>query len=217
MSFKAFISSTAIAGTVITGTMVVSAPAEAATIVGGSTLNLSNTDIIGGGVKRVGNNLDFFSFTNPFTGNTSGQFTGVSASTGSFTNSNITSLIPPLPRIQDLVLVASGPNLFTISGPIANFITGVNLGSAPFSNVNFNLTSFVWNSSTGSADLAGIFVSGSDSIAARGLFTSQLNSVNPSSYSLSITAVPTPALLPGIIGMGVAALRRRREEAEENA
>lgn len=34
----------------------------------------------------------------------------------------------------------------------------------------------------------------------------------------SITAVPTPALLPGLIGLGVAALRRKNEEsAEENA
>ncbi len=34
----------------------------------------------------------------------------------------------------------------------------------------------------------------------------------------TVTAVPTPALLPGLIGLGVAALRRKDEEpAEENA
>jgi hypothetical protein len=37
-------------------------------------------------------------------------------------------------------------------------------------------------------------------------------------YSATFTAVPTPALLPGLIGMGVAALRRKKEDAaEENA
>ncbi len=35
---------------------------------------------------------------------------------------------------------------------------------------------------------------------------------------VTITAVPTPALLPGLIGLGVAALRRKNDEtAEENA
>ncbi len=36
------------------------------------------------------------------------------------------------------------------------------------------------------------------------------------SSKLAGTAVPTPALLPGLIGMGVAALRKRKAEAEEN-
>ncbi len=33
----------------------------------------------------------------------------------------------------------------------------------------------------------------------------------------SITAVPTPALLPGLIGLGVAALRRKNEESTEES
>lgn len=39
----------------------------------------------------------------------------------------------------------------------------------------------------------------------------------PDSYQISGTPVPTPALLPGLIGMGVAALRKRKGEAEESA
>jgi hypothetical protein len=35
--------------------------------------------------------------------------------------------------------------------------------------------------------------------------------------TVSATPVPTPALLPGLIGMGVAALRKRKGEAEESA
>jgi hypothetical protein len=34
--------------------------------------------------------------------------------------------------------------------------------------------------------------------------------------NFSVTPVPTPALLPGLIGMGVAALRKKRSEAEES-
>ncbi len=37
------------------------------------------------------------------------------------------------------------------------------------------------------------------------------------SGTTSATAVPTPALLPGLIGMGVAAMRKRKGEAEETA
>lgn len=37
------------------------------------------------------------------------------------------------------------------------------------------------------------------------------------SGTTSATAVPTPALLPGLIGMGVAAMRKRKGEAEESA
>ncbi|PSR19095.1 hypothetical protein C8255_04085 [filamentous cyanobacterium CCP3] len=37
------------------------------------------------------------------------------------------------------------------------------------------------------------------------------------SGTVSATAVPTPALLPGLIGMGLAALRKRKGEAEESA
>ncbi|MBD2260584.1 PTPA-CTERM sorting domain-containing protein [Pseudanabaena sp. FACHB-2040] len=33
----------------------------------------------------------------------------------------------------------------------------------------------------------------------------------------SVTAVPTPALLPGLIGMGLTALRKRRDDSEESA
>jgi hypothetical protein len=208
------------------GALVAPAPAEAATIVVGSVLNLSNPDVFRGGVQRDGNTLNFYSasFTLPrlLGGGRvfGGQGVGVSDSTGSFANSNIASLFPPLPTIQDLALVDTGnPVLFAISGPVTGFIRGINLADDfPPSSVRFDLTSFLWNSTSGDAELRGVFVSGSDSIAAVGRFTSQLSSTNNRSrYSFSIEAVPTPALLPGLIGMGIAAFRRKKEEVEENA
>lgn len=67
----------------------------------------------------------------------------------------------------------------------------------------------------------------------RGFFSSGTNStaVSPSSFAFvvdagggqedlvdfSLTTVPTPALLPGLIGMGFAALRRRKSEDQKLA
>lgn len=47
----------------------------------------------------------------------------------------------------------------------------------------------------------------------------QIGTAGNFGFSASVTAVPTPALLPGLIGMGVAALRRKQgeEASEENA
>jgi hypothetical protein len=41
--------------------------------------------------------------------------------------------------------------------------------------------------------------------------------VQTSSLEGSVTAIPTPALLPGLIGMGVAALRKRQDDSEDSA
>lgn len=42
------------------------------------------------------------------------------------------------------------------------------------------------------------------------------NNPELSNFSVFARPVPTPALLPGLIGMGVAALRKRKAEAEDN-
>jgi hypothetical protein len=43
---------------------------------------------------------------------------------------------------------------------------------------------------------------------------SQTSTSTEGLYTLEAAAVPTPALLPGLLGMGVAALRKRKQEAE---
>ena len=214
MNFKSMFMGAATAVT-LTATALVAAPAQAATITSDSILNLNSTGLLGGGVKKLGNKLDFF------TGSLFGQFgqgTSVAGSVGSFENSNLASFNA---KIKDLTLAAtstSTPNIFT-SGPVANFLTGINIftGGLSTAPVSFDLSSFVYNSQSGGADITGIFKSGSDQICGTGIFTSQTGTggVPPgktSSYSLSLfpTAIPTPALLPGLVAFGVGVLRKRK-------
>ncbi|PSB35730.1 PTPA-CTERM sorting domain-containing protein [Stenomitos frigidus] len=215
MTLKAgFLAATTIAATLTAATLAVS-PAHAASISLGSALNLDSVGLTGGGVKKAGNTLDFFSFTLPVIG-TGGQGTSVTASTGSFAGANLASLVPPLPRIQDLNLSASATPGVLTSAPVNSFITGVDIftGFLTTTPVTFDLASFIYNSATGDADITGFFNVDGTSTAAFGRFTSQLDLTSPSSYSISLIAgsrsIPTPALLPGLIGLGIAALRKRK-------
>ncbi|KAM3112589.1 PTPA-CTERM sorting domain-containing protein [Phormidesmis sp. 146-33] len=214
---QTFFAAAAVAATVTVGTVAVS-PAQAASISPGSTINLSSPGVTGGGVTLSGNALNFFSLTNPLNNAISGQGIGVDGgNTGSFLNANIASvLVSPLPSIKDLALTGSAPTL-TFNGLISNFISGLDLslGGLRTTPVFFDLTQFIYNTGNGDATVAGIFRTSTSSIAATGLFTSQLPGVTRSSYSLSLTAVPTPALLPGLLALGAGVLRKRKQQAVE--
>ena len=82
---------------------------------------------------------------------------------------------------------------------------------------NFSLSAITPTISGNSLSIAlkGLFADGTPGV---GTLTTQLDGEPVRAWSATVTAVPTPALLPGLIGMGVAALRRKDEEsAEENA
>lgn len=196
--------------TVSTATLSTSTSAQAAAITPGSILNLSEG--VNGNVRLTGNTLDFRGFRS-FLGADANQGVSVGGSTGSFANSAIVSINSGLPKIKDLTLVGAG-NIRTIANPVLAFIDEVDFGPllGPYSPLSFDLNTFFYNTALGEATFTGIFRSGSDSIAAGGNFTSQLPGFTPSSYSLSIVAVPTPALLPGLIAMGIGALRKRKKE-----
>ncbi|NJL40621.1 MAG: PTPA-CTERM sorting domain-containing protein [Leptolyngbyaceae cyanobacterium SM1_4_3] len=81
---------------------------------------------------------------------------------------------------------------------------------------NFNLTSVAYTE-VGRYKLTGIFA---DNTQATGWISTQLVDGKVNSYSATITAgneIPTPALLPGLIGMGAAVLRKRNAEETEQA
>jgi hypothetical protein len=220
----------ATAATLALATVAV-APAQAATITLGSQLNLASP--ISGGVQLVGsNNFNFFGEP-VIAGN---QGISVTTGTGSFANTPLLSPIRPLlpvlnpqrlPRIADLNgLLASG-NLLTYTGPRLNdFIKNMEFGPGlflPSSPLSFDLISFVYDTTTATTtSLTGFFRSGADEIGATGRFTTQLDIANPSSYSITLTtiptpAIPTPALLPGLFGLGAAAWRKRKSEKAEVA
>jgi len=168
-------------------------PAQALSITPGSALDLS------GKVKALPSNTApaQFNFSSFFGAGT----TLISdTSTGSFAGPDRSG------SIQNLSLTALGGSFFH-SGPVTNFITNIGGG------ISFDLKEFIYDNSKSSATFEGVFRSGTDSIFAKGgLFTTQLTQKNPTTYSASIAAIPTPALLPGLIGLGMGVLRKRKKE-----
>ncbi|MBL1174986.1 PTPA-CTERM sorting domain-containing protein [Pantanalinema sp. GBBB05] len=123
-------------------------------------------------------------------------------------------------NLIDLNLVADGTNKFKLNSSVSDFLT---IPTAP-GNVKFTLTKFVLikeGSRNWSADFAGIFTS-PNALSGIGDFTTQGRFTGVgATYSAYVTAVPTPALLPGLLGLGVGILRKRKttiaEESEVKA
>ena len=92
----------------------------------------------------------------------------------------------------------------TVGGGLDNF-----LYFGPGSSANFKLTS-ITSQQLGNSyvyDLSGFF----GTTPGTGTLTTQVGS-GARSWSATITAIPTPALLPGLIGLGVGVLRKRKAE-----
>ncbi|MBE9155768.1 PTPA-CTERM sorting domain-containing protein [Nodosilinea sp. LEGE 06152] len=212
MTFKAFVSSAAIAGTLATGALVAPAPVEAATINVGSTINFSS---VPNGTVAFNQSTGVLNFSAPTFGFPSffnPQRIEAGAGTDSFAG------VGPFALISDLTLTNNGGGFFSLATPVENFISFINLPPllGGFNDVQFTLTKFIFNANSGDSTLLeGFFTRDGNTVAAVGQFTSQIGTIPNSSWSLSLVAVPTPALLPGLIGMGIAALRRKQEEASE--
>ncbi len=204
------------------GVLASSLPANAMGLAFGSELNLQSPANTGGASFDASTGiLNFFSGNN---GN--GQRVGLSASTGSFQGARSN----PNPRtlIADLLLSPLGGGQFGLAAPVTNFLSGIDLNPPGVAvappggdDVQFDLTSFVYNVASGDAMIEGLFQYDGSSFAGSGMFTSQLSTGDPSeinSYSLSITAepVPTPALLPGLLGFGATLMRKRKQSKQDS-
>ncbi|MBD2000323.1 PTPA-CTERM sorting domain-containing protein [Leptolyngbya sp. FACHB-671] len=203
MNFKSFALKTAIAATVLTGSTLAVSPAEALEF--GSQLDFTGYAVVSP------ESLDFKLYNgavDTLTGEDIGEFSvAVSGKTGSFTGLPSVNLpflgAITVGQVKDISSVAS----FTA---INNFLYfGEN---SPF---NFNLTSFAYNSTKELYEFSGLFA---DNTIGTGRLTTQFMGNNQNSYSVTIVAgneIPTPALLPGLIGMGAAVLRKRNAEENE--
>lgn len=101
--------------------------------------------------------------------------------------------------VVDVATVSTVP----FAGSLPNFLSFPNADP----KFNFTLTSFVPTFSGGATrifEFKGVF---GDSAFVR---TGEISITGGSAYSGAIS-VPTPALLPGLIGMGAAALRKKRK------
>jgi hypothetical protein len=141
---------------------------------------------------------------------------GINSSTGTLASLSGTPTVFP-----SLSLTGSGSS-FSSSGQ-AGFIQGLNLGG---NLLNFDLNPFTANSvellpgivQLTSSGISGTLSGGGNSVLGQGALASiNFNSGAPGVAVISVQTIPTPALLPGLIGLGVGIVRKRQSEASGKA
>jgi len=203
MNLKSIALGAAIAATAI-GTTAIS-PAQAASLDG--SLQFASTGATA--VKISANTVNLkLSQSGPFSIiNATGDFAGVTGA----------------PVFKDLILSLTsgtlGGGAFFSAAPVASFISGLALGADP---VSFNLTDGIFSGFFTNASnfflggsFNGEFVSNGITIGAGSIASLSSTSFAGTSGQVASTAIPTPALLPGLLGLGVAALRKRKGEGSE--
>jgi hypothetical protein len=207
MNFKKAALGAAFAASVTAAGLGMSDSAQAADIAG-KTLSFSGTAKL---EKLADANwrLNFANFANTSTGT---ALNGDTSQIG--TPSDLGNMVFSTFTIKDLLLTANdttpSPNSWALtSAPVTSWLSGGALGTVSYDLNTFNL---IRSGTDYLATLTGIFrPQDVESEVASASFTSQLLiSGTGNTYSASITAVPVPALLPGAIGVGVAAFRRRK-------
>jgi hypothetical protein len=195
MGFKTLSLSAAAATALVAGSTMAISSAQAATLTPGSFTLTPPT------VTQSGGNL-LLNFTGTATG--SGGLAGLTGA----------------PVLSSITLTPSGAGTFT-SGPVSNFIVGT-IGGDPAS-VNLLSSTFSGFFNSASDNLLGTFALnftvsslGVTQLAGQGaVFTSAtFPAFNQASFNAA-QAIPTPALVPGLISFGLLALRKRRTAAQE--
>jgi len=215
---------------------VAGSPVQAATLSPGSTINFSQFNP-GAGVNSTATQLNFFG--PGITVDTNGPLPGglvsttlgsqfgtasfpeslvnpsgagaitIGASTGSFTGYSLGAGL-----IKDLTLPNPTAAQRTSFLGFAATTISLNPLSFPAWTGSFDLSSITAVSPTVYNFAGTIKLQGFDNTPGIGQLTFQDLS-NPTSYSLSVSVpsvIPTPALLPGLVGFGLAALRKRKAE-----
>jgi hypothetical protein len=189
MNLKSLMTGAAIAATVVGGSVAVSAPAEALIIGGQSSFTPLNSLPTVLDVTSEFNNGDLSGgFTN-VTGTQVNTLTITAPGNYSATPSYITNFVY---QGQNAVF-----NLASGSGIYASSVSGTSFSGGILGEIRSLVGNTLLAKATGS--FSGNQVPGSSDFSLR----------------LNATAVPTPALLPGLVGLGVAALRKRKGEGAE--
>jgi len=216
MNFKSTGLKAAIAATVVAGSSFAVAPAQAATVGRVSFGGLGQLT----SVKKSGNSGDAMIVfkkdavlkISDTPGDLTGAFTGFAGGTATFFNNSFST---SLKNQASFITFKSADLLKTITFDLTKFI--IDPGTGGFGEIGSTSDTrgqFV-------SRLSGVFNPGATAtdatINAFATFK-QLNGTgnggNVTSIVLS-TPVPTPALLPGLFGLGVAALRKRKSEESE--
>lgn len=203
---------------ILAASALVAAPAQAINLKPGDILQIENFSDPGAN----------FSITQIDFGNngisTPGTFrvVGGGASTGGFGD-----LVNTLGRIKDIDLpnptapqrtsflqflrgVGDADDIFFDLDPITLSSTFTNI-AGPFTVYSEGVFKGAFRNSTGTKIATGALTVLLPDAAAQGL-KNGTGTAN-SAYLLNLEVIPTPAMLPGLIGMGLAALRKRKAEA----
>ena len=207
---------------IVLGSLLASTPAKA--------LSLNGNFNFGGSVNISGTKDNYkFDFLSELPGSpnsspgTDGDIS-IGTSSGSFTGATEVGSGAKIKDFSTGTPTAAFPTPF-----IEDFITGIQLSPGTGPVLSFDLTDFndfaqviatpAGNFGINGGGIKGVFRDTTGTIVSRGSLTAQFSTdslTGVTTYSGSLNAVPTPALLPGLIGMGVAALRKRKASEKES-
>jgi hypothetical protein len=191
---------------VFTAGVAASSPVQALTLSGGISLS--------GGGNVVANTV---TFNNAVVDTGSGDFSSLVGQTGvTVSPLNFASTVNTNPSVTSRTTLGATPFI-----NFGSFTKGATVGNLTFNLDPSSVTTIL--SPVGTAHFSNPDIRGKfwldDKLVAFGQgFLSASNTSSGGSYSISLKAVPvpTPALLPGLIGMGVAALRKKRSCADQD-
>jgi hypothetical protein len=195
MNLKKLAVGAAIAASVVGGSVVATVPVQAATLTSGAFEIRKNTGATTA-ENSAGLTFDLNFAPLPVTFD-DGGFSGLMGSA----------------IVQSLTLNKTGDTFF---GSIANFFTGLTLNGDA---VTFDVTggkldsNFISSSRyTVTGDLFGNLISGNSILGTATLNVNRSSVSNQANFFVTgeTAVVPTPALLPALLGMGAAALRKRK-------
>ncbi len=214
MNLKTISFSAITAAAVIAGTTIGSTPAQALSIKPGSSFqinSLSNVKITTTGIDFGNNGAAGTSVTLSDVVLADGVTSDPDWATNRGTSGVATDVLFNTPQSNFLSFLLTDPAGSSLTFDfLAPFGTAVS--TIPGSNDTFTLSfaTQIKNALTGT-----VVGDGTLTAQVRDGFVVGTNE-GVSSFSVSVTAVPTPALLPGLIGLGVGVLRKRKLEAVES-
>ncbi|MBD1822210.1 PTPA-CTERM sorting domain-containing protein [Cyanobacteria bacterium FACHB-DQ100] len=215
MNLKSIGFGAAIAATAVAGSFATATPSHALSLAPGSFALQAQggptvTEVGSGGGSTDTLNLSGLTFNLT---SLSGALTGLSAASGGIKLNN--------PLILTSLGTVSGLELFK-NNAVSEFITGLQLGGEAVifdlggsgNNASFTRSGFNYTGSSLGGTLR-FAATGGSAIAEATI--ANLSFGGQSETNIQVATVPTPALLPGLIGFGVAALRKRKGETSPEA
>ena len=207
MNFKLLALGIFTATGIVSGSFLISTPAQAATVVDGDTLAF-------GGFAKFNKTSGYLDFAGGPTGGTFGPSDGIAAILPGSSGSAFGPIFSKV-TVKDLklALVPDTTNSWALSAVLPGFLTVTSNG------LQFRLDTFILSNTKGDwlAQYTGQFDGGINGIGEFDPLSDKTFTTNIGSfYSADATAVPTPALLPGLVGIGVAALRKRNQQGGED-